>query len=102
MTWLRGFLHWGLRPQTPGIYRIPARMTERRRLLPPPAIPAAEPALGLRPRSALSSAQVLPEWTTSTPPCNDFSSNGNNPLNSVSHSKGSLHFCGSLQPPLHD
>ena len=77
-------------PQTFGIYRIPARMTERRWPLPPPAIPAAESALGLRPRSALSSAQVLQEWTTSTSPCHDFSSNGDYPLNSVSH-WGSVH-----------
>ncbi|MGA2148822.1 MAG: hypothetical protein ABSH49_28100, partial [Bryobacteraceae bacterium] len=40
---------------------------------------------------ALSSAQVLPEWTPSTSPCNDFSSNGDYPLNFVSHSRGSLH-----------
>src|SRR5687767_5785650 len=45
-----------------------------------PTIPAAESALGLRPRSALSSAQVLPEWTTSTSPCNDSSADGVNPL----------------------
>ena len=64
----------------------------RRRLTPPPAIPAAESALRLRPRSALSSAQVLPEWTISTSPCNDFLSNGDYPLNFVSHSRGSLHF----------
>ena len=57
--------------------------------LPPPAIPAAESALGLRPRSALSSAQVLPEWNTSTSPCNDISANGDNPLNSLSHPRGS-------------
>jgi hypothetical protein len=56
----------------------------------PQPIPAAESALGLRSRSALSSAQVLPEWTTSTSPCNNFLSNGDNPLNSLSHSKGSL------------
>ena len=42
----------------------------RRRCCPPPAIPASEPALGLRPRIALSSAQVLPEWTRSTPAVN--------------------------------
>ena len=58
---------------------------------PPPAIPAAESALGLRPRSALSSAQVFPEWITSTSPCNHLSANGDNPLNFVSHSRGSLH-----------
>src|ERR1041385_1588633 len=35
---------------------------------------------GLRPRIALSSAQVLPGWTTSTPPCQNFSSDGDIPL----------------------
>ncbi len=55
-----------------------------------PAIPAAESTLGSHPCVALSSAQVLPEWTTSTSPCNDFSSNGDYPLNFVSHSRGSL------------
>jgi len=38
----------------------------RRWIARPPLIPAAESALGLRPRSALSSAQVLPEWITVT------------------------------------
>ena len=47
---------------------------------PPPAIPATESALGLRPRRALSSAQPPPEWTTSTLPCNTFAANGNYPL----------------------
>jgi hypothetical protein len=92
MRWLGAAIFiWGRRPQTLGIFRFPARMTQRRRTLPPPAIPAAESALGLRPRSALSSAQVLPEWTISTAPCNDSSSNGANPLDSVSHSRGSVH-----------
>jgi NAD dependent epimerase/dehydratase family len=50
---------------------------------PPPLIPAPESALGLRPRRALSSAPVLPEWITSTSPCNDLSANGDNPLNFV-------------------
>ena len=44
---------WGLRPRSPGIYRFPARMTGTEAALPPPLIPAAESALGLRPRSAL-------------------------------------------------
>src|SRR5215470_17521979 len=57
----------------------------------PRAIPAPESALGLHLCVALSSAQVLPGWTTSTSPCNDFSANGDYPLNFVSHSKGSLH-----------
>src|SRR5258708_39594892 len=63
----------------------------RRQIARPPLIPAAESALGLRPRSALSSAQVLPEWITSTSPCNDLSANGDYPLNSVSHPRGSVH-----------
>jgi hypothetical protein len=58
----------------------------------PRAIPAPESALGLHLCVALSSAQVLPGWTTSTSPCNDFSANGDYPLNFVSHSKGSLQF----------
>ena len=36
-------LTWGLRPQTPGIFRLRARIAgDRRRPWPPPAIPAAE------------------------------------------------------------
>ena len=46
---------------------------------------------GRIPAVALSSAQVLPEWITSTSPCNAFAANGDNPLNFVSHSRGSLH-----------
>jgi hypothetical protein len=89
----RRILIWGRCPQTPGILRFSARMDYfGERVAPAPRpIPAAESALGLRSRSALSSAQVLPEWTTSTSPCNNFLSNGDNPLNSLSHSKGSLH-----------
>ena len=45
------------------------------------SIPATESAIGLRPRMALSSAQLLPEWITSTPPCNTFAANGDYPLN---------------------
>src|SRR5207249_9446776 len=63
------------------------------------AIPAAESTLVSHPCVALYSAQVLPEWTTSTSPCHDFSSNGDNPLNFVSHYKGSLHRL-SLSPLL--
>src|SRR5262245_22559995 len=57
----------------------------RRRLL------QTRPCWGLTEKfRCLSSAQVLSEWTTSTSPCNNFPSNGDNPLNFVSHSKGSL------------
>ena len=92
MRTLRRILIWGRCPQTPGIFRIAARMDgfEGAGCARPRPIPAAESALGLRSRSALSSAQVLPEWTTSTSPCNNFLSNGDNPLNSLSHSRGSL------------
>jgi hypothetical protein len=91
MRLLRRILTWGRCPQTPGIFRFSARMGQwRKQIAPLPPIPAAESALGVRSRSALSSAQVLPEWTTSTSPCNNFLSNGDNPLNSLSHSKGSL------------
>src|SRR5258708_2480774 len=71
----------------------------RRRLTPPPAIPAAESALGLRLRSALSSAQVPPEWITSTSPCNHLSANGDYPLNFVSHSRGSVHIVPAFGSP---
>ena len=38
----------------------------------------------------LSSAQVLPEWINRNPAANAFASNGDNPLNFVSHSRGSV------------
>ena len=55
-----------------------------------PAIPAAESTLGSHPCVALSSAQVLPEWINRNLAGNAFASNGDNPLNFVSHSRGSL------------
>src|SRR6516164_9493458 len=99
MRLLRSSLYWGLCPQTPGIYRCsrqnscvasqlgaappnPQDTAGGRRVHRLPAIPAAESALGLRPRIALSSAQVLPEWTTMASPCNNFSANGDCPLTS--------------------
>jgi len=56
-----------------------------------PAIPAAESTLGSHPCVALSSAQVLPEWIIRNLAGNRFPANGDNPLNLVSHSRGSLH-----------
>src|SRR5207253_8382609 len=94
MTWLRAFSIWGRCPQSPEIYRVIRQNgwsfwgTGYAR---PHAIPAAESALGSHLCVALSSAQVLPGWTTSTSPCNDFSANGDYPLNFVSHPRGSLH-----------
>lgn len=81
MRMFRGILHWGRCPQTPGIFRFAARMDcpWGAGCARPQPIPAAESALGLRSRSALSSAQVLPEWTIITSPCNDLSSDGDYP-----------------------
>src|SRR6266481_194670 len=82
---------WGRCPQSPrDLSHSRQNDGARRQIARPPLIPAAESALGLRPRSALFSAQVLPEWITSTPPCNDLSANGDYPLNFVSHSRGSV------------
>ena len=84
----------GLCPQTPGIFRFAAKMAEgktgRLHLQPPHATSAAESALGLRPRRALSSAQLAAEWNNSTSPYNNYSLNGACPLNSLSHPGGSL------------
>jgi len=83
---------WGRCPQSPrDLSHSRQNDGARRQIARPPLIPAAESALGLRPRSALSSAQVFPEWITATSPCNDLSTNGDNPLNSLSHSRGSVH-----------
>ncbi len=55
-----------------------------------PAVPAAESTLGSHPCVALSSAQVLPEWINRNLADNAIAANGDYPLNSVSHSRGSL------------
>ncbi len=55
-----------------------------------PAVPAAESTLGSHPCVALSSAQVLPEWINRNLAVHAFTVNGDNPLNFVSHSRGSL------------
>jgi hypothetical protein len=55
-----------------------------------PAVPAAESALRSHLCVALSSAQVFSEWIPSTPPYNDFSPNGDYPLNFLFHARGSL------------
>jgi hypothetical protein len=47
----------------------------------PIVIPAAESTLGSHPCVALSSAQVLPEWTTCHLAVHAFAANGDNPLN---------------------
>src|SRR5579863_3501001 len=98
MRLLRSTSNWGLCPQPPGIYRFfHARMDVVDHLqgtgatCPPPFRPLSR-SLGLLPSIALSRpTQVSPEWITSTSPCNNFSANGDYPLDSLSHSRGSLH-----------
>src|ERR1700722_9015813 len=104
MRLLRSSFTWGRCPQTPGIYPFfLARMATwdcfqgTGATCPRPFRPLNR-SLGSLPSVALSRpAQVLPGWTTSTSPCNTFSSNGDYPLNFVSHSRGSLQ---SSQTPL--
>jgi hypothetical protein len=100
MRLLRLKLTWGLCPQAPRICRFfSARMDHfafqgTGGACPQPFRPLNR-SLGLLPSRALSRPpQVIPGWTISTSPCNNFSANGDNPLNFVSHSRGSLHvFC---------
>ena len=76
------------------IYRFLAKMAEpgKRPLQQRPfsATSAADTALGLRPRIALSSAQLSADWTKPQPLRNDSSLNGVYPLNFVSHRKGAV------------
>ena len=80
----------GSAPATPGFNAVAPEWLRYGAALAAPAVPAAESTLGSHPCVALSSAQVLSEWITSTLPINAFAANGDNPLNFVSHSKGSL------------
>lgn len=108
MRWLRGFFILGALPPNPRDF-APSRQNylscsaigaaapnparppaEGRRFHRLPDIPAAESALGLRPRIALSSAQVIPEWTISTRRATISFCCPASPLNFVSHSRGSL------------
>jgi hypothetical protein len=97
MRLLRSMPDWGLCPQTPRICRFfPARMdasdfSQGTGITCPPPFRPLNRSLRLLPSRALSRpAQVCPGWTMSTPPCNTSSANGDNPLNFVSHSRGSL------------
>src|SRR6202140_3609469 len=91
------------------IYRFAAKMAalakisggagRPRQAQPPSATSAADAALGLRPRRALSSAQLPAEWTTTTLLRNDSSLNGTYPLNFVSHHMGAVHWLIPLPPP---
>src|SRR5471030_1601940 len=83
------------------IYRFEAKMADLMnvstiggRMAPPSATSATDAALGLRPRRALSSAQLSAEWTTSNPLRNDSSLNSFYPLNFVSHNMGAVQWLG--------
>ena len=62
-----------------------------------PAIPAAESTLGFHPWRALSSAQVLPEWSNRNLAVDGFLSNGDNPLTSCL--TPGVHFSCPQVPP---
>ncbi len=82
----------GLCPCDPGIYRFPARMAKRTRGgSTAPVIPATESALEFHPWSALSSAQLCPQWTNNNLAANAFPANGDSLLNFVSQPRGPLH-----------
>jgi len=57
-------LQWGLCPQTPGIFRVRARILgHESEIRPRPrGIPATEAALGFHPWRALSSVQLAPDY----------------------------------------
>jgi len=80
----------GSAPATPGFNAVAPEWLSYGAADAAPAIPAAESTLGSHPCVALSSAQVLPEWINRNPAGNRFPANGDNPLNMVSHSRGSL------------
>src|SRR5471030_530434 len=89
------------------IYRFEAKMADLMnvstiggRMAPPSATSATDAALGLRPRRALSSAQLSAEWTTSNPLRNDSSLNSFYPLNFVSHNMGAVQAIPAPSDPI--
>ncbi len=80
----------GSAPATPGFNAVAPEWLFNGAADAAPAIPATESTLGSHPCVALSSAQLLPEWINRNLVDNRFAANGDNPLNFVSHSKGSL------------
>ena len=108
MRSLRARRNWGLCPQTPRIYCFfLARMDvlgclQGTGVTCPPPFRLLNRSLGLLPSIALSRPpQVILGWTISTSPCHTFSTNGDYPLNFVSHSKGSLQMIFG-RPPAFD
>src|SRR4029453_8350199 len=91
----------GSAPATPGFNAVePERLFFYGAAEAAPAVPAAESALGSHPCVALSSAPVISEWINRSLAVNAFAANGDNPLNFVSHSKGSLHTACPQNPPV--
>src|SRR5947208_5431189 len=70
------FLLRGPAPETPRFIAVAPESLHLGAASAAPAIPASESALGSHLCVALSSAQVFPDWTSSTQPCNDFALNG--------------------------
>ena len=91
----------GAAPATPGFNAVvPEWLVTYGAVDAAPAVPAAESTLGSHPCVALSSAQVLPEWINRNLAGHAFASNGDYPLNFVSHSRGSLQFSfNAIFPP---
>src|SRR5438270_2775606 len=74
------FLIRGAAPETPRFIAVAPESLHLGAASATPAIRASESALGSHLCVALSSAQVFPDWTSSTQPCNDFALNGHYPL----------------------
>jgi len=73
--------HGGAAPATPGFNAVaPEWLASYGAAFAAPAIPASESALRLRPRRAVSSAQVSPEWINRNPAVDQISSDGANSL----------------------
>jgi hypothetical protein len=91
MTWHRTIKNGGSAPATLGFTAVaPEWLFFYGAAEAAPAVPAAESTLGSHPCVALSSAQVISEWINRSLAVNAFPANGDNPLNFVSRSKGSL------------
>jgi hypothetical protein len=96
MRFMRQLPTGGSAPATPGFNAVaPEWLMNYGAAFTAPAIPAAESTLGFHPWRALSSAQVLPEWINYNLAGNRLAANGDNPLNFVSRSRGSLHLASS-------
>jgi hypothetical protein len=80
----------GFAPATPGFNAVAPEWLFNGAADAAPAFPAAESTLGSHPCVALFSAQVFPGWINRNLAGNAFPANGDNPLNFVSHAKGSL------------